>query len=1196
MIEKSVSVNPIDCYAEAYLPFLCDPTKKLANNCDTAKKAYKSQVKKLASRPEDRQEVLKSMDKLKSLGYIAKLKDLPDEQQSLIKASPVKYYIPWLVAFNQNSVSTPCRTVFNASSVTASGYSLNDLLPKGRNNLNKLAQIFILWLTYFCAFCTDIQKMYNTIRLVPEHWCYQLFHWNDSLSPDEEPETNVIKTLIYGVRTSGNQSEWALKQTTRLSKDKFPRQNEIIENETYVDDCASGATVFHDGTLSHESSYDHAREITDDLQTVLNKGNFNLKGITFSGYDPPDHLSNDDKESVNVFGIKWFPKADVLNLNIRDFISRKGKKRTSDAGKSLDSNLTRRLCASRVGEIFDLNGRFAPLVAELKLDLHDLCLRKLDWDDDIPDDLISRWLKNLDTINAMREIRFRRCVVPQDAISLDIETIEISDASPKMSCSAIYVRFKRRNGLYSCQLIFARSKIVPDNMTLPRAELFAATLNATTGHIVKLALQDMIKDRVCLIDSQVALFWIMSTHSQLKQWVRNRVIEITRLTNKKCWYYIDSKNNMADVATRRGAKFSDIGEDSVWVSGHDWARLDRDQFPIKSAQDLKMGKSELKDFNVELFGNDITDPEWVQNQLCGSYYSGLDTSASEKLKKMYSYSSYIVDPNRYRFRKVVRIVAMVLKFIRNIRQKICQRKGTNVHLPRNDDYHLPALLNFCNDKYLITEGTDDSLKCAPGLVIELTESDLLEALYYYFTKSTLEVKHFFRRESYAKISTESNGILYYTGRILPSQLFDNKSDLQLSDVCIDLSSSSFCVPLVAQQSPLAYAIINEVHWHDPDAQHSGNETVLRHLLKICYVIEGSPLIKLFRKNCPRCRFLHKKKIEIAMGPKCSENLTVAPAFYYSQVDLFGPFKSYSNVNKKARTKIWFVIFCCTVTGAIDLKTLEDYSTQSFVFAFVRFGTRFGYPKKLMPDAGSQLLKACTSMTLTFRDIKQKLSEYGVEFTPCPVNAHYMHGKVERKIRHVKETFSKHLQQHRLSEIQWETLGCQVANSINNLPIAAGQISRDVEQLDLITPNRLLLGKNNNRSPVGTISVTNDVGKIISQNNNIFKTWFQAWLVSCVPSLMNHPKWFNSSYDPKVGDIVLFLRSEKDFEQIYQYGIITDRKVSRDGLIRQLSIQYQNHTEHTKRTVTRGTREVVVIHPFDELGLIRELNALAASLE
>ena len=223
LIDKSVSVNPVEGYSEAYLPFLCDPVKKLVTNHSIAERSYYAQLRKLESKPEAKQEVLKSMDKLRTLGYVDRLKDLSEEQQSMINMSPVKYFIPWLIAWSANSISTPCRSVFNASSVTASGYSLNCLLPKGRNNLNKLVQIFILWLTYWCAFCTDIQKMYNTIRLVPEHWCYQLFLWDEELNSERKPEVNVIKTLIYGVRTSGNQAERALRETTRIFSDEYPR-------------------------------------------------------------------------------------------------------------------------------------------------------------------------------------------------------------------------------------------------------------------------------------------------------------------------------------------------------------------------------------------------------------------------------------------------------------------------------------------------------------------------------------------------------------------------------------------------------------------------------------------------------------------------------------------------------------------------------------------------------------------------------------------------------------------------------------------------------------------------------------------------------------------------------------------------------------------------------------------------------------
>ena len=61
---------------------------------------------------------------------------------------------------------------------------------------------------------------------------------------------------------------------------------------------------------------------------------------------------------------------------------------------------------------------------------------------------------------------------------------------------------------------------------MPRAELLAALLNTTTGHVVYLAIKDYIKNRISLIDSQIALFWISNCRSQMKQWVRNRLIEI----------------------------------------------------------------------------------------------------------------------------------------------------------------------------------------------------------------------------------------------------------------------------------------------------------------------------------------------------------------------------------------------------------------------------------------------------------------------------------------------------------------------------------------------------------------------------------------------------------------------------------------------------------------------------------------------
>ena len=109
--------------------------------------------------------------------------------------------------------------------------------------------------------------------------------------------------------------------------------------------------------------------------------------------------------------------------------------------------------------------------------------------------------------------------------------------------------------------------------------------------------------------------------------------------------------------------------------------------------------------------------------------------------------------------------------------------------------------------------------------------------------------------------------------------FDGK--LNLSDVCIGLTSTSFCVPLIDRSSPLAYAVVNEIHWYNVDAKHSGNETVLRYVQKVAYIIEERSVVKRFRKECPRCRLLIKKSIDVAVGSVSGNNLCIAPAFLIS---------------------------------------------------------------------------------------------------------------------------------------------------------------------------------------------------------------------------------------------------------------------------------------------------------------------------
>ena len=126
--------------------------------------------------------------------------------------------------------------------------------------------------------------------------------------------------------------------------------------------------------------------------------------------------------------------------------------------------MTRENCVSKVTEIFGLNGKITPITASMKMELHTLVKRGLIWDDVIPDDLRSAWVSHFEMTQKIGNFRFQRAVVPEDAMNLDINTTDIGDASNKMTCVAIYARSLRKNGKYSCQLVFSRSKVVPGGL------------------------------------------------------------------------------------------------------------------------------------------------------------------------------------------------------------------------------------------------------------------------------------------------------------------------------------------------------------------------------------------------------------------------------------------------------------------------------------------------------------------------------------------------------------------------------------------------------------------------------------------------------------------------------------------------------------------------------------------------------------
>ena len=122
-------------------------------------------------------------------------------------------------------------------------------------------------------------------------------------------------------------------------------------------------------------------------------------------------------------------------------------------------------------------------------------------------------------------------------------------------------------------------------MIKPRSELFASVSNATTGHVVKLSLGKYFKKCLKITDSQIVLHWISNRK------LIEIVIESNETVGKDSWRYVKCKGFIADLGTRKGARIEGLSEDSPWINGYPWMRLDEKDFPSKTVVDTKLQKS-----------------------------------------------------------------------------------------------------------------------------------------------------------------------------------------------------------------------------------------------------------------------------------------------------------------------------------------------------------------------------------------------------------------------------------------------------------------------------------------------------------------------------------------------------------------------------------------------------------------------------
>ena len=192
--------------------------------------------------------------------------------------------------------------------------------------------------------------------------------------------------------------------------------------------------------------------------------------------------------------------------------------------------------------------------------------------------------------------------------------------------------------------------------------------------------------------------------------------------------------------------------------------MPRDNLPLKTIQEIQLSGEEKRLAAVELKAADVQ----------GIFLSELKGKVAER----YKFSRYVLDPCRYRWEKVVRIMGLVLIFI-------------NLLQPQFEPDWKPPVPPTQISSYEEAKGQDWFSRWGEN---------------YFFFKGSHEVKEFMPKKDYVHCTAEKNGILLYTSRILDGQDIDDPENTMY-----DLQPLSFVKPVLDQYSPVAYSLLLYCH-------------------------------------------------------------------------------------------------------------------------------------------------------------------------------------------------------------------------------------------------------------------------------------------------------------------------------------------------------------------------------------------------
>lgn len=901
-----------------------------------------------------------------------------------VKKKGFVYYLEVLPVFRKNATTTKVRLCFNASSKNDIGCSLNDFLYVGPCLIPDLASVSLRFKWFKHALKVDLSKMFLRLLLEKGDTEDELRILWPGFEADSPFLVLRLLTSAFGINSSPFQNIFIVKDAADRFVKMYPEYQTFVQdivNALYLDDTPLSVPSVDYGTLLVRVM----REIFRMAGMFCHK--FNSSNLKILEEVPESELESECQTSV--LGTQWNTKSDTMSLKPVEL-------------PDLSSEHTKRSLLRVASSIYDLEGKCAPFVLGFKVLLQELWARKLDWEDQLPEDILVRYKELLKDLPVMNAFTFPRHIgfIPGCQVWL----AAFSDGSDVGFAGIIFIRLQYPNGEVGTKSILAKSRVAPKKMfeskkckddkelTIARKELLGLVLTCQLVSSLCSSLNLPFEKVTIFTDSLVNLYRINKKADLQKQWVAERLLKCLENLSQEQFNYVSSEMNPADLCCKPNSMsvvlsdFFQKGPNFLLSSPSQW----KTQAPSRSPQEEKTILKEMRAIEPTVL---------IVSQL------------SNEWKDLFE--------KHERWSKVSKILAYVLRFVNRIKQKIAQPKW---------EWRSRVL-------------TPGEIMKAEKLWLIWAQQECFPKDYSLLLEGKEVTKESKLRQHMPFIRDEA--ILCYS-RVQGADEIQSSTPLLLVKH-IFVSKFIFFMHLLMNHPPL--------------------ETLLAELRRKFVVLGGRRTIKMIiHKHCKAmsCRRIVPISVRLASLP--SFRFTQHTPFLYTMVDHAGDFKLKHKCERKdcvheTFPKAYICVFTCMITRAVHLEVCPDLSSQQTLNCIYRMQSRRGKSAFLYSDNGKAFVgckNALEKLSLIDNEnIAQELAAERVEWVfGVPLSPQHQ-ALVEICVKIVKKALYKVFKTCQLSYLEFTDVVHRAEMVVNARPLS---YRIDQDSIVPITPGELVVNR------------------------------------------------------------------------------------------------------------------------------------------